>query len=234
MSVESRILRHLKENPGATPRLIADALGLPLNQVRIALNRLRDAGYVVRVPGEGYYARVPAEPADLGEADTGPGAGLSGGGVSGAALRFEKLSEVVEQLVERVGKLEKEVKEIRVTLDALVRSSQEPRSRAQAGQGSREDPVLRELKARKVMKVGELASTAARPLEEYVRTGSVVVISDVAVDADFYNSFLNRFPIKKLDAVKLSSEERELMNAMIREGVVYLYGGREYRLTSRT
>ncbi len=234
MSAESRILRYLKENPGATPRLIADALGLSLSQVRVALNRLRDSGHVVRVPGEGYYVRVSAEPVNLGESDLGFDRGPPGGRGDDIALKFEKLRETVEQLADRVGRLEKEVKEIRVTLDALARSPQEHRSRAQADQGLHEDAAIRELRARRVVKISELASAASRTLDDYVKAGLVVLVSDLAVDAEFYNRFLDRFPIKKLEMARLSNEERELMNAMIKEGIVYLYGGREYRLTSRS
>lgn len=232
MSVEWKILRYLKENPGATPRLIADALGLPLSQVRIALNRLRDSGQVVRVPGEGYYARAAADPTVLDAQEAGAEVELRGQRGGGLASALEKLSEEIALLTSRVDRLEKEVREIKVTLEALSKAGQEQKPRAVPGQEFREDKVIRELKTRKVMRVGDALTLAAKPLDEYVRDGVIVVVSDLAVDPEFYERFLSKFPIRKLDVPRLSDEERELMNAMIREGAVYLHGGREYRLAS--
>lgn len=232
MSVESRILRYLRENPRATPRLIADALGLPLNQVRLALNRLRDSGQVVRVPGEGYYARVSTNSGSTEEVEAVSDSGLGRRRGDEASHNLEKLRETVDHLVGRLDKLEKEVKEIKVTLEALTRTNLEFRVRPTTGQDLREDSVIRELRSKKVMKVGEVLTSAPRPLDEYVKAGLLKIVADLAVDQDFYNKFLSKFPIRKLEVTRLSNEEKELMNAMIREGIVYLHCGREYRLTS--
>ncbi|MEM1527913.1 MAG: winged helix-turn-helix transcriptional regulator [Sulfolobales archaeon] len=230
MSVELRILKYLKENPGATPRLIADALGLPLSQVRIALNRLRDSGHVVRVPGEGYYARV-ADSTSLEEAETESSVELKKQ-KDGLSFDIEKLREEVSHLAARVNKLEKEVKEIKVALEALTKVGQEVRPRSLLEQDLNEDRTVKELKSRKIMKLSEVIAIAKKPIDEYVKAGLVVVVSDLAVDSEFYKNFSSKFPIKKLEVSKLSYEERELMNAMIKEGIVYLHCGREYRLTS--
>ena len=230
MSVELRILRYLKENPGATPRLIADALGLPLSQVRIALNRLRDSGRVVRVPGEGYYARA-IDSSSFEEAEMESSAEIRKQ-KDDLSLDIEKLREEVGHLVTRVNKLEKEIKEIKVALEALTKASQEVKPRPLPDQDLAEDKAIKELKSKKVMKLSEVLSIAKRPIDEYVKAELIVVISDLAVDSEFYKSFSSKFPIKKLEVSKLSHEERELMNAMIKEGVVYLHCGREYRLTS--
>jgi len=56
--VDRKVLAFLKNNPGATPREVADALGLPYNVVRHALLRLREAGYVIRSSRGGYLVRV--------------------------------------------------------------------------------------------------------------------------------------------------------------------------------
>lgn len=232
--MESRILKYLRENPGATPRLIADALGLSLNQVRIALSKLRDAGHVVRVPGEGYYARAVTDSANLEEAEEASDLRLEKqkGNTLATNVNLEKLREEVSQLASRISKLEKEVKEIKVTLEALTRVGRELKPRASPEREPNEDSIIKELKSRKVMKVSEILAAAAKPLDEYVRSGLIVIVSDLAVDPEFYNRFLSRFPIRKLEVSKLSSEEKELMNAMIKEGVIYLHCGREYRLTS--
>ncbi|MEM1622750.1 MAG: helix-turn-helix domain-containing protein [Sulfolobales archaeon] len=230
MSVELRILKYLKENPGATPRLIADALGLPLSQVRIALNRLRDSGHVVRVPGGGYYARA-TDSTSLEEAETESNVELKRQR-SEHIFDIEKLREEVSHLTARINKLEKEVKEIKVALEALTRAGQEVRPRSPAEQGLGDDRTIKEIKSRKVMKLSELLAIAKKPIDEYVKAGLIVVVSDLAVDSEFYKNFSSKFPIKKLEVSKLSYEEKELMNAMIKEGIVYLHCGREYRLTS--
>ena len=228
MSLESRVLRYLRENPGATPRLIADALGVPLSQVRLALNRLRDSGQVVRVPGEGYYARAAGS---LQDSEDAPEVGQGGPTPRIPSEELGGLREAVDLLASRVERLEKEMREIKIVVEALAKAVQEPRARAPSEQEARADRLIRDIRARKLMRVGEALAVASKPLEEYVRAGVVRVVSDLVVDAEFYEQFLGRFPIRRLDVPKLSEEERELMNAMIKEGIVYLHGGREYRVT---
>ncbi|MCX8184452.1 MAG: winged helix-turn-helix domain-containing protein [Sulfolobales archaeon] len=230
MSVESKIIKYLKENPGATPRLIADALGLPMSQVRLALSKLRDSGYVVRVPGEGYFVRVAADSRSVVEVEVNHNSELKRERGYSVTQFIERIREAVDSLTGRVDKLEKEVKEIKLTLEALSRAIQEPRQRVSTSSESREDIVVKELKSKKIMKISELLAMATKPLEEYIETGVLKIVSDLAVYFEFYNYFVGRFPIGKLEVSKLSSEERELMNAMIKEGMVYLHSGREYRL----
>jgi len=61
MSVEDRVLAFLKENPGSKPREIADALGVSLRRIRLALYKLRDRGEVAR-GGRGYIAITTRTP----------------------------------------------------------------------------------------------------------------------------------------------------------------------------
>ncbi|MCS7098733.1 MAG: winged helix-turn-helix transcriptional regulator, partial [Sulfolobales archaeon] len=165
MSVESRVIRYLKENPGATPRLIADALGLSISQVRLALSKLRDSGYVVRIPGEGYYVRASIDSRDLevAEADYGLKSRKEEGG--NLTQLIERIRETVDGLASRVDRLEKEVKEVRLVLEALTKANQEAKLRPSATSEVREDPVVKELKNRKIMKVSEVLAIATKPLE---------------------------------------------------------------------
>jgi DNA-binding Lrp family transcriptional regulator len=223
LSIEAKIIKYLRENPGATPRLIADALGIPLNQVRLALNKLRDAGYVVRVPGEGYYAR--SSTSDVGLEDAGD---YSRTGIGSGVELVSEIKSVVDQLAIRVDRLEKEVKEIRLALEALIKASADSRPKV-SPHGTGEDRLAKEVKFRKVMKISEALAMTSKPIDEYVKSGVIKVVSDLVVDPEFYSAFLGRFPIKKSEILSLSDEERTLMNAMIKEGIVYLHGGREYR-----
>jgi DNA-binding Lrp family transcriptional regulator len=221
LSVEQRILRYLRENPGATPRAIADALGISLTQVRVVLNRLRDLGYVTRVPGGGYYARAMQSPANASEVEV-EGTSATPTGVLDVVKRLE--SEVRE-LRQRLEKLEKEVRELRITVESLSRT------RVQQTQEQSQDRFTKEVKARKVLKLSEALAIASKPLDEYVKAGVVKVFADLVVDREFFEEFSRKFPIKRAQLNELSDIERELLNSLIKEGLVYLHGGREYRLS---
>jgi len=219
LSVEQRILRYLKENPGATPRAIADALGISLTQVRIALNRLRDLGYVTRVPGGGYYART--SPSTISEVDVErtPGTPVA------APSILRELEGEVKELRQRLDKLEKEVRELRIVVDSLSRA------KMQQAQEQAQDRFIKEIKMRKALKLSEALAIATKPIDDYVKAGAVKVFADIVVDREFFEEFSKRFPIRKTQLSELSDEERELLNSLIKEGLVYLYGGREYRLS---
>ena len=223
MSVEQRVLRYLRENPGATPRAIADALGISLAQVRAVLNRLRDSGYVTRVPGGGYYARAPPS------SDITPEVNSEKASVTPTPADtldiLKELEGEVRELRQRLEKLEKEVRELRIVVDSLSKA------RAQQPQEQVQDRFIREVKMRKVLKLPEALAIATKPIDEYVKAGAVKVFADLVVDREFFEEFSKRFPIRKSQLSELSDIERELLNSLIREGLVYLYGGREYRLS---
>ena len=58
--IEERTLTYLIDHPGSGPREIADATGEPLQRIRLALQKLRDAGLVTRGDEGHYYAVIPA------------------------------------------------------------------------------------------------------------------------------------------------------------------------------
>ena len=103
--VEERVLSYLRDHPGSSPREIADALGEPLQRVRAALQRLRDAGLAARGDEGRYYAVAPAVQGLPRRELRRPGSyGLRG-----------DLDAVVERLAlleERVERLEKLVEEL--------------------------------------------------------------------------------------------------------------------------
>jgi biotin operon repressor len=117
MSVEDRVLSYLRVNPGATPREIADALGISLASVRIAINRLRELGYVIRSSKGGYVVRVSQElptPTEI-VSNTRSTVQDSQQGISFDSIikLLNELSSKVSELEGRVGKLEKEVNYIK-------------------------------------------------------------------------------------------------------------------------
>ncbi|RLG78343.1 MAG: hypothetical protein DRO14_00850 [Thermoprotei archaeon] len=229
MSVDQKVLAFLKNNPGATPREIADALGMPLSSVRAALYRLREAGYVVRSSKGGYVVRVTPpvineEHAELSSKD------------------LEKIKDVVEQLMRAVDTLKNEVsrlssrvKKLEQELD-LLRMAQpklgekEPyRSEERADKPS-EDPLIKEIRERGVLSIEEARKLARKPLEIYISSGSLVHIAGYLVSQEFLAGFKAKFPLHISEVRNLSSAEKLLLDAMIKEGLVYLHAGKEYRI----
>ncbi|MEM2020778.1 MAG: winged helix-turn-helix domain-containing protein [Zestosphaera sp.] len=239
-SIYKRILEYLKSNPGATPREIADILGVSIGMVRVALLRLRESGYIVKSVKGGYFVKSGVR--DLSEAG-GPGMGAGaqepggrdaslrppstrGGGDSSAirdlleselsSLKSELtgLRNVINALSERVTKLEEEYNLLMKSLksEGKVRES-EPR-----------------LSEGVVMRLDE-AKARGMPVDSLVRSGNCLIIGNYLVTQEFLEEFRRRFPINLRDVRSLTREERELLDAMVGEGLAYLHAGREYRLT---
>ncbi len=238
MSVEKKVLQFLKDNPGATPREIADALGVPLNLVRIALTRLRESGHVVKSSRGGYLVRV-SRLMDLegyGNSVITRGEFRHHNDVGKLLKLIEELRKDVEELKNRVGKIESELKVIKLTVKNTSTDLVKVGDRGVVGdKGDRrgavsKDRLIEELSKRKLMHVNEAKSYAKYPIETYITKGDVVLIANYIVSKDFFNQLKRKFPIRVHDIKKLSNEERILLDIMVREGLVYLHGGREYRL----
>ncbi len=228
MSVDRKVLAYIKSNPGATPREIADALGLPYNVVRYALLRLREAGYLIRSSRGGYVVRV-ALPSGLDEELEGPThpSTPSTGTLAGEPKNEEvikaiqELKAIVEELRKRVERLEKELNLLKkgIELSNLKKQRREDK-----------DPLIAELDRKGVVRLSEARKLARGSLDHYIRKGIAVPVGDVIASPKFLEMFKKKFPLRLGDVRKLPPGEKELLDAMIREGMVYLHGGREYRL----
>ncbi|MEM1748308.1 MAG: winged helix-turn-helix domain-containing protein [Sulfolobales archaeon] len=218
MSAEERVLSYLRVNPGATPREIADALGMSLTSVRIAINRLRELGQVIRSSRGGYVVRVSQDAVfnDYVHSTTQHP-------VSNDLLKIiDELVSKVSSLESRIERLESEVRLIKKSLPKM------PTKRSVSGDV---DKFLSTLRLRGVMSVDEVRGlTLERPLDDYVSSGKVVIVGDLVVCPDFLNSFKSKFPIKVSDINSLSSEEVKLLEALVRTNQVYLFSGVEYRI----
>ncbi len=226
-SVERRVLSYLKSNPGATPREVADALGLPYRVVRVAIMRLRESGYVVRSSRGGYLVRVSMPSPDTSSV-TAQGRVSGSESISIAELvdLIESLRSDVNELKARVGRLEQELNLLKKGLSSTVVSK-----KVRAGRMSHpQDPLLATLRGHGVVRLSEARKLAVRNISEYVSEGKVVPIGEYLVDPEFLSSFKQRFPLRVSDVRGLSEVERNLLNALIKEGLVYLHAGREYRL----
>ncbi|KSW12132.1 hypothetical protein CF15_05030 [Pyrodictium occultum] len=108
--LEERVLSYLRDHPGSGPREIADALGEPLQRVRAALQRLRDAGLAARGEEGRYYAVAPAVRGLPRRELRRPGGHFSPGDLEAVVAKLAELEErvgmleaAVERLLRRCG-----------------------------------------------------------------------------------------------------------------------------------
>lgn len=222
-NIDKLVLSYLQKHPYSKPREIADGLGFSIITVRYALLRLRERGLVVRT-SKGYIARSQAKMEAMQEG-TGDihGAGDLLKEISELKERIAELEKTLEDTLENLSKLEKEVSELRVFIKALQTSGKQQRQR---------DQFLEKLSQEKLMTIAEARKEASKQmgsLEYYVDRGEVVIIGDFVVDKQFYESLISRMPIKVEDMNTLSAKEKILIEAMISEGLVYIDKGREIK-----
>lgn len=221
--VDRKVLAFLKSNPGATPREVADALGLPYNVVRHALLRLREAGYVVRSSRGGYLVRVGFPALDDVEVNQG-GSSESRSGASVAELVgiIEELKSMVMELKARVDRLEQEIN--------LLKKGISTHKARQSKDRKVTDPLLSILSSKGLVTLSEARKLASKPIEVYVNEGVAIPLGDYLVNPEFLSKFKKKFPLSVGEIEKMSPEERGLLDSLIKEGLVYLHAGREYRI----
>ncbi|MEM0106177.1 MAG: winged helix-turn-helix transcriptional regulator [Zestosphaera sp.] len=237
-NIYKKIIEYLKSSPGATPREIADSLGVTIGAVRVALLRLREAGYVVKSVKGRYFAKSGVK--DLSMFGESRGSVASHGAreddvpstarvvsepltrrnmteadLSQVKNELKDLREAVRVLGERVTKLEEEFNLLMKSLKTEGRP-REPKQMAVA-EGS-------------IMRV-EDAKSRGISVDALVRSGNYVVVKGYVVSQEFLDNFRRKFPITLKDLKDLTREERELLDAMVSEGLAYLHAGREYKLT---
>lgn len=208
----------MKVNPGATPREIADALGMSLTSIRIAINRLRELGRVIRSSRGGYVVRV-SQDAVLNDYVRSPAQHPAS----------EDLLKTIDELISKVSGLESRIERLESEVRLIKKSL--PRMPTKRSAGGEVDKFLSTLRLRGVMSVSEVRGLLLeRPLDDYVSGGKVVVVGDLVVCPDFLNSFKSKFPIKVSDINSLSDEEVKLLEALVKANQVYLFSGIEYRI----
>ena len=263
--LRKRVVQFLKAKPGATPREIADALGISLNLVRIILSKLRESGIVAR-GGRGYYVRLSSytlveeienhtktKGAPF-EQEIARVTGISEEyiktiseiktSVKNALKAIEELKKVIatiqqdiKTLKQNVENSQTEVNQLKTIINSLKYDMESLKqliklpSRAKK-EGESDDKFILKLKKAKVMSVDEASKLISKPVDYYINAGKITIISSLVVDVEFFNKFVNKFPISISDLSKLSPEERMLLDEMVRAGYAYLYGGKEYRLIS--
>lgn len=224
-NIDKLVLSYLQRHPYSKPREIADGLGFSIVTVRYSLLRLRERGLVVRT-SKGYIARshakrdLAAEETQHEESEEPP----TSKEVSELRERISEIEKTLEDALENLSKLEKEVSELRVFIRALQSSG--------AFLRQQRDPFIEKLSREGLMTISEArreASKAMGSLEYYVDRGDVIIVGEFVVDKSFYESLMSRMPIKVEDMNSFSAKEKILVEAMISEGVLYIDKGREIR-----
>ena len=221
-NIYRKIIEYLKSNPGAMPREIADALGISIGMVRIALLRLRELGYVVRSSKGGYVVKSSSKDIEsygLTDVDT---RGEQQKIIKKDNLDTEinelrsevnELKKVIESLCEKVSKIEAEFTLLMKSLKSEKKVKDE----------------VSEVGKDVIMRI-DVARNRGVSVESLVRSGNYVIVGNYLVSQSFMEEFRKRFPISLKEIKSLTNEERELLNAMVSEGLAYLYAGKEYRL----
>lgn len=235
-NIYRKIIEYLKSNPGAMPREIADALGVSIGMVRIALLRLRESGYVVRSGKGGYVVKSGAgdletrrsvdvdayeEPREQARKEVGARVERDSSTLREhldtelSELRNEvnELRKIVESLSDRVSKVETEF--------TLLMKSLKPEKKV------REEAS--EVGGDAIMRV-DVVRGRGISVDSLTRSGNYVIVGNYVVLQSFMEEFKRKFPIPLKEVKNLKDEEKELLNAMVSEGLAYLHAGREYRL----
>ncbi len=224
-SSDELVLSYLKKNPNSKPREIADGTGLSLTTVRIALNRLRERGLVVRT-SKGYMARH-------GKPDKAGTNNISVATVDDTYSkelnelrnRIENTENIVKDLWDKVRELEKMIRDMRSDIDLLKTSSKIIPT-------SKPDVFIDAIRKEKILTIGEARKIIARTpysLEKYINDGVVYVVRDLVVYRDFLDAVMSKLPIKVNDLLRFSTRERILIEALIAEGVLYIDRGKEIK-----
>lgn len=235
-NIYRKIIEYLKSNPGAMPREIADALGVSIGMVRIALLRLRESGYVVRSGKGGYVVKSGAgdletrrsvdvdayeEPREQARKEVGARVERDSSTLREhldaelSELRNEvnELRKIVESLSDRVSKVETEF--------TLLMKSLKPEKKAKE--------EVSEVGGDAIMRIDVIRGRGIS-VDSLIRSGNYVIVGNYVVLQSFMEEFKRKFPIPLKEVKNLKDEEMELLNAMVSEGLAYLHAGREYRL----
>lgn len=242
-NIQQRILKYLIENPGATPREIADNIGISISKVRRILYMLRDKGLVRRV-GTGYTAiRIDMKGGEQKEIEEQIGqeqekqrsqmkeyerervSNLSRLDYTWLYEIISKITKTVNELSNRVDRIEKELNELKGIIGKQS-SKRETIKKTRVN-----DQLIKLLKLEKIVTVKEALNYATKPLEDYVNKELAIVFKNYIIDKEFYDGFKNKFPLTIESIKKLTEKEKLLLKLLIEEGLVYLHAGREYKLT---
>ncbi len=247
--LSDRILRYLKENPGSTPREIADSIGVSISTVRRILYFLRDKGLVKRLD-RGYVAvsRVSEHKETNTSRESSPKTrhimeedevtNMDTANIGKELMALRKVSvnklddkwlyEIISNIMKQINNLEQRLKLLEKELEFIKKIISKETSK----QVHQEyvDKLIEIIKHEKIIPLSTALNYATKPLEYYVEQKLVIPLGKYIVDYAFYVKFKEKIPIRT-DKIKLLDEkEKQLLRILIDEGIVYLHKGQEYRM----
>ncbi|WFO75252.1 hypothetical protein J4526_09340 [Desulfurococcaceae archaeon MEX13E-LK6-19] len=257
-SLTTRVLLFLKDYPGASVKDVASYLGININLARAILYRLKNKGIIEKV-GNGYILTKSGEYV-VGKISTTEQVIQQEQETKQEALVQQKTMQVskpkeeaitrkdikdtnnIKAVTHDIKSIEKNLENIEKKITALenelLHLKEELANIRTLIKKIKEKSVERiktkrhveEKLPRPVMPVLEAERVLGEKLRSLTYTGKIVIIGSLAVDGEFYQAFLSKFPISRRNAEKLPEDEKILLEEMKKEGKVYLHGGKEYRL----
>lgn len=235
-SIYEKIINYLLENPGSKPRQIADNIGESLTRIRRALYVLRDRGIIAR-SGQGYVVvksrlrktlENSNERIDQNEKPR-----------NGMELRYQTnvykyeelskdsrwLSEIITNMLKTMNELNKKISNIEKEI-GIIKARVES---LEKNKNKKTDHFILMIRQKKIMTIEEAKQYMQKTLEYYVANEYIVIIGNIIVDKEYYEEFKKKFPLSVSEAKKLDASSLFLLKKLIEEGVIYLYGGNEYR-----
>lgn len=227
------ILKYIKENPGASPKDVALALGLDQSSVKKIIYKMRGKGFLEKAGG-GYVLTSKGE-WFLGK--------ISGKHVEKKTIETEtRVSERVERGVEareevdshdllnRLNDIENKIKKIEAMVENIKRELNSIKSFVEKTIEAERSSVIRRTLPIPVMSIQDAKQTLGPSFDTYRSEGRIVIIGSLVVDRDFYENFKKKFPIMISDKDKLSELEQVLLEEMIRDARVIISSGKQYKL----
>ncbi len=141
----------------------------------------------------------------------------------------EDLLRTVEK---RIADIEKEIRMLENTLSNLKQELEKTKEELRKAMlhGKREKKKDEKGLPKPIMPINEAMSVLGSSFNTLVYQGKIEVVGRLAVDREYYNEFIKKFPLPVRDAEKLSPMEKTLLEEMKRDARVILYAGKEYRL----
>lgn len=241
-TLTEKIIEFIYNNPGASTKDVAQGIGISINLARAILYRLKSKniidksahGYVLTDIGESIARKIASrfreetksEEVEKMEKIVKKHKELEGIESSnrGAISDLGELENKLRSLEEKIISLDKILSSLKRELRSLKKSLDEAKK-----SGTKRKRRIDRL-PKPIMSFMEARDLLGDSFHSLIYSGKAIVIGSLVVDSDYYNDFINRFPISRKEAEKLSEQEKLLLEQLKNEGKIYLYAGKEYRL----
>ena len=250
-SLTHKVIEYLRDNPGASVKDIALALGISTNLARAIVYRLKSKGLLEK-SGRGYILTSYAESMisktlhERKEEKVKETTSFKEGGETKVEETIVETKAVEERenitaqkaysvIERRLSDIESKIRELENMLNEVKNEFNKIKKiymRIRSVKNEKSGASVTEKIQKPVMSIVEAKQLYGDHLTTLIYTGKVVVVGSLVVDSSYYNKFLSKFPISRKDAEKLPEPEKILFEELRKEGRIYLHCGKEYRLIS--